>query len=259
MPFTGSHAAAVLPLRRWHLPLSALVAGSMAPDLTYYVPGVDASDVTHTLVGAATIGALLGVVMFTCWHALFAPLLLDQSPAPLRGRLAAAGLSPLRLSTLTATDWARVWLATALGALTHAAWDSFTHAHGWAAERVPALQQEYLGLPGSAWAQHLSTVIGGMLVVVALVHWYRTTTPLPVPIAEPRIDRSVVAALLVALPAAGAAVAGVWMLATMAPDSQAWRQVIAVATIRGGTVLLAMLLLTGLAHAGAVRHASMGA
>ncbi|WP_328421551.1 DUF4184 family protein [Micromonospora sp. NBC_00389] len=39
MPFTGGHVAAVLPLARsaWRAP-SALVLGSMVPDLPYYLP-----------------------------------------------------------------------------------------------------------------------------------------------------------------------------------------------------------------------------
>lgn len=38
MPFTGSHPAAVLPLLRWGLIPSALVIGSMSPDLGYFLP-----------------------------------------------------------------------------------------------------------------------------------------------------------------------------------------------------------------------------
>ena len=37
MPFTGSHPAAVLPLLRTSLPGSALVAGSLAPDVPFYL------------------------------------------------------------------------------------------------------------------------------------------------------------------------------------------------------------------------------
>src|SRR5690349_19318060 len=39
MPFTVSHAAAVLPLRRFRsLPLAALMIGSMSPDFSYFTP-----------------------------------------------------------------------------------------------------------------------------------------------------------------------------------------------------------------------------
>jgi hypothetical protein len=38
MPFTISHAAAVLPLSRTGLPLAALMIGSMSPDFAYFLP-----------------------------------------------------------------------------------------------------------------------------------------------------------------------------------------------------------------------------
>ena len=45
MPFTGSHAAAVLPFARSRLPASALVIGSVAPDLPYYLPKKTSTDI----------------------------------------------------------------------------------------------------------------------------------------------------------------------------------------------------------------------
>jgi hypothetical protein len=173
----------------------------MAPDLTYYVPGLDWSAATHTLAGAATIGAVLGVLMFAGWHALFAPLLLDQAPVSLR---------------------------------------------------------EYLAVPGSSWAQHASTMIGGAIVVVALVRWYRRTEPVRVPRVRQRISRGVIASLLIALPTAGAMAAGSWVVITFGHDPMTWRTAAAVSAIRGGTLLLVMLVITGLLNAGAARHDSMG-
>lgn len=38
MPFTGSHPAAVLPFLRTPLPASALVVGSIAPDVPFSLP-----------------------------------------------------------------------------------------------------------------------------------------------------------------------------------------------------------------------------
>ena len=59
MPFTPSHAAAVLPFLRTPLPASALVAGSVAPDLPYYLPG-DLSWETHSALAVVTTDLLLG-------------------------------------------------------------------------------------------------------------------------------------------------------------------------------------------------------
>ncbi|MGY1732216.1 DUF4184 family protein [Geodermatophilus sp. SYSU D01045] len=59
MPFTGSHPAAVLPLLRTGLPASALVAGSLAPDLLFHLP-VDTGVRTHTALAVVSTDVVLG-------------------------------------------------------------------------------------------------------------------------------------------------------------------------------------------------------
>jgi hypothetical protein len=61
VPLTPSHAAAVLLFLRTPLPPSALVIGSMAPDLPYYLP-VDVPFRTHTALAVVTTDLLLGIV-----------------------------------------------------------------------------------------------------------------------------------------------------------------------------------------------------
>src|SRR5579859_7081779 len=50
MPFTLSHAAVVVPFRRM-LPFSALVIGSMVPDLPYFVPRLVNNHFAHGTLG----------------------------------------------------------------------------------------------------------------------------------------------------------------------------------------------------------------
>src|SRR5690349_3109958 len=87
MPFTGSHPAAVLPLVRFGLPASALVIGSMSPDLPYYLPSPATGTFTHTLYGAFTIDIVLGAVVFAGWQSLVGPAVVAYAPAPFRTRL----------------------------------------------------------------------------------------------------------------------------------------------------------------------------
>ena len=49
MPFTISHAAAVLPLKKSPLPLAALMIGSMSPDFSYFLPMSLANTSWHNL------------------------------------------------------------------------------------------------------------------------------------------------------------------------------------------------------------------
>jgi hypothetical protein len=64
VPFTPSHVAAVLPFARTPLVPSALVIGSMGPDLFYYVPLPIERSFTHSLTGVFTVDLVLGVVLF---------------------------------------------------------------------------------------------------------------------------------------------------------------------------------------------------
>jgi hypothetical protein len=80
MPFTGSHPAAVLPLIGTPLPSSALVIGSMSPDLPYYLPLTTASWPTHTAVGIVGIDLLLGGSAWLLWHGLLSAPALDHAP-----------------------------------------------------------------------------------------------------------------------------------------------------------------------------------
>ena len=67
----------------------------------------------------------------------------------------------------------RAWLlapaAAAIGAATHVVWDSATHEGRLVVERVPFLQEELGPLPGYAWAQHLSTLVGTAVVATYIV------------------------------------------------------------------------------------------
>ena len=117
MPFTVSHAAAVLPFLRTPLPAAALVVGAMAPDLPYFLPLGIAREFSHSLLGLVTIDLVVGVlVLLAWWFALRAPVL-DYSPGWLRNRMP-------EKHTGTA-----LWMLAALiiGGLTHLALDTVTH------------------------------------------------------------------------------------------------------------------------------------
>ena len=87
MPFTASHPAAVVALARWGLPGSALVIGSIAPDMPMFLPIPAMTHVAHTPLGILTVDLAIGVAGFVLWQALFGPALVAVAPAPVRARL----------------------------------------------------------------------------------------------------------------------------------------------------------------------------
>jgi hypothetical protein len=151
MPFTPSHAAAVLPLVRTPLPASALVVGSVAPDLPYYLPWT-AGLVTHTALAVVSTDLVLGALIWVVWHAVLAAPAVAVAPSWLRARLAGVPLG-LRGRVSSPSAVGRVALALVAGSATHVLWDEFTHARRWGAEHVPVLAAVYGPLPGWAWAQ----------------------------------------------------------------------------------------------------------
>ena len=62
MPLTLSHPAAVLPLRGLDLPVTALVAGSMVPDVPLFLGWTRGYEVTHRLLGVVTVDPILATL-----------------------------------------------------------------------------------------------------------------------------------------------------------------------------------------------------
>lgn len=160
MPFTPAHVAAVLPLRgRAGLPLAALAAGSMSPDLPYFLPFSLPRSVTHSVGGIPTWDLAFGLAMWLVWRWTM-PALHDVAPAPIRQRWQP---SP------TPGTWWSIPLAVLIGAATHLVWDSFTHP-GDFSRRIPWLAATYpspLGpLAGHSYLQYASGVLG-----IAALFW----------------------------------------------------------------------------------------
>lgn len=183
MPFTGSHPVAVLPLLRTPLPASALVVGSIAPDVPFYLP-LELPWDTHTALAVVTVDVLVGGLAWALWHALLAPAALSASPAGLRGRLAGVPLG-LRRRLRSARVLGVVLLALAVGAAIHVLWDEFTHPGRWGAEHVPVLAQAWGPITGVRWLDYAGGVVGGLALLVWLARWWRRTPAVPAP-ARPR-------------------------------------------------------------------------
>jgi uncharacterized protein DUF4184 len=245
VPFTGSHPAAVLPLLRAPLPASALVIGSLAPDVPFYLPGRPDWD-THSALAVGTTDVLVGLVVWLLWHGLLAAPALAAAPAGLRARLVGrvpVGLGPrLRPGRLVPVP-----VAVVVGAATHVLWDAFTHGGAWGSERIAALRVTLGGLPVHDWAQHGSSVVGAAALAWWLRRWWRRTAPVAVP-APGRSARGVWPGLL-----GLAAVVGVGAaLGAPDPGSAAF----AGATAGGGAAGGAALVLAAAWH---VRRRVVGA
>jgi hypothetical protein len=234
MPFTGSHPVAVLPFDRTALPTTALIAGSMAPDVPVFLHGGPGYVQTHTLLGVLSLDALLGGLMLVIWHLRRAAPARAAAPAALRARL------PRR--ERTAPNFALGYLALVVGGLTHIGWDEFTHRDRAAVRHIGWLHQEHtlaaLRLPGYSWAQYASTVAGLLILAIWSARWYHRTRPSSRPAPGLSLPVRVTATLVVAGAALIGAVAGGRQVWSTGSPSQ-----LAVSTItRGGDALVLTLV-----------------
>ncbi|MFE5510753.1 DUF4184 family protein [Streptomyces sp. NPDC056529] len=210
MPFTLSHAAAVLPgLRRdgtarGPLVASALVAGSFAPDMTYFaataLPGAMAfGDVTHSAVGIVTADVLIAAALVALWLTVREPLV-ALLPARWRGRVygLVVGRRWRDRSPVALAGW--FLLSAVLGATTHVVWDSFTHLDRWGTRALPFLGELVAGFPVYLYAQYGGSALALGLLCRFAARALRATAPgaeLPAGVAVPDRRGRLVAAVLI--------------------------------------------------------------
>ncbi len=186
MPFTFSHPAAILPLKRccptW-LNFPALVFGSMASDVPYFFLRTNLAHHAHTLHGSITIGLPIGLVLLTAFYLLRKPLC-HLLPMPHRAALQpktetwpALGIFPLLA----------IIISLLIGVWTHNFWDAFTHDGGYFVQRSsllrhPIIQHDKMTLHAYTILQHTSTLIGLGLIIFLYWRWLNSQPkPSPIP------------------------------------------------------------------------------
>jgi hypothetical protein len=136
MPFPLAHPAAVLPLRRYcprHLSFSALVVGSLIPDLGYLFNYCQLSELSHRFLSGSVEFCL--PVGFLALGALYSLRTSVVGVLPARYRATFSTLCQGPLNSMMALT-----ISLLFGAWTHIFLDSFTHRDGWFVARLPRLQ-----------------------------------------------------------------------------------------------------------------------
>ncbi|MEV6732167.1 MULTISPECIES: DUF4184 family protein [unclassified Streptomyces] len=201
MPFTLSHAAAVLPAvgragrARGPLVASALVLGSFAPDTFYFADAVVSGvwpygEFAHSLPGVFTADAVLTAVLAACWLLLREPLI-ALLPRRRQGRIhvfvRGEDWRGRRLPSLAL--W--FYVSAVAGSLTHVVWDSFTHPHRWGTDALPALGEQFaFGLPLYTFVQYGTSAGAACALVWFTVTALRRLPDCAAPASVPVLGRS---------------------------------------------------------------------
>jgi hypothetical protein len=164
MPFTISHIAAVLPLRRrCGIDLFiALAIGSMMPDLHYFLPVLRKHWPlpSHHLISIPLFCVPVGWLLWKLWRPVWTSMRPQAGPG----------------HAVEPSAW-RVLLALAVGSLTHLAWDGATHPSYGLGAWLPywghaLFHVGHVGISLAHLLQYCSSIIGlGILLYVAWPNW----------------------------------------------------------------------------------------
>jgi hypothetical protein len=181
MPFTLSHAAAALPFRKLKPVWPALVIGTFAPDLQYYIWISDEDRSGHHFPQVLFLTLPLALLALWMFERIIKAPVIELLPSGLQCRLRD------KTERLSFRGWQRfsaIVLWTAVGIGTHIFWDQFTHSHTWVSAHWSLLRQT-IPLPFHVPVrllgilQHASTLLGLVTLAAWLGAWYRKTKPVP--------------------------------------------------------------------------------
>ncbi len=183
MPFTLSHPAAAVPFARRGLVLSALVVGSLSPDLIYFLCLSVRCQFGHTLLGLFLFDMPVGLTLLWLFHTVLKYPLLSLFPARHQQCLMPLAKTPFHFIPLR--RFLLIVLSLLLGAITHIVWDSFTHSSGWMVQQFAVLKTPIIDMSQKAIKlhnilQHSSTLLGISLLSYWYYRWFRQAPSAPI-------------------------------------------------------------------------------
>lgn len=170
MPFTFSHPAIVLPLKkilRDKVSLTGLCVGSLMPDFEYFIYMNIQSRIGHSMSGVWYFCLPLGLMICFIFHLIVKEPFISNLPHYFQKHL--IELRESNWLQYFSNHWIIVCLSIIIGAYSHLFWDSFTHPNKFF---VTLLKLDtllpFFNVPISNFLQHFSTLIGGLFILIYL-------------------------------------------------------------------------------------------
>jgi hypothetical protein len=173
MPFTLSHAAAVLPfsrpLARWRV-LSAALIGSMVPDFHIFAPWRMERFETHSFMALFTFSLPVGLMGYWVFQYLIKVPMIEVLPDGAFARWRPFA-TPAPLESVR--QWLVAGCGVLAGAFTHLVWDAFTHEGARGVRMLPIQDEPFFDvghhhLPFTRMMQDGSSLVG-LLAVIGFV------------------------------------------------------------------------------------------
>ena len=182
MPFTLSHAAAALPFRKLKPIWPALVMGTFAPDLQYFVMLSQEDRSGHRFPDLLLFTLPVAVVTLWLFERIVKGTVIELLPSGIQHRLQDK-LEPLPFRGWRQFGLIVLWIC--IGIATHLVWDQFTHSYSllpnhWTWLKTMVTVPFLHPMRVMTILQHVSTVLGLAILFVWLLAWYRRAAPLPI-------------------------------------------------------------------------------
>ncbi len=177
MPFTLSHTVAVIPLTKYlgkYGALSPLLIGSMTPDIAYLIPQLVYQRMdSHSLIGVYLFCIPMGLTVYFLYHFLMAPVIVSILPKSFQRHLH----PDLFIGRIPNIPSHVLVFSIILGALTHIAWDFFTHQSG-LPQFIPWMNTPLTSIDGYdimpyRILQHSSSLFGIILLSFWIRRWHQ--------------------------------------------------------------------------------------
>lgn len=163
--------------------LSALVVGSLAPDFRYFLNLAPRSHIGHSFKGIFIFCLPVGLAVLWIFQQIMKRPLISLAPRSHQQRLVALA-NPFRWGG--AARFALIVASLLLGAVSHLAWDAFTHDRGLVVRNVPDMRVplEEFGTHRPLYnvLQHGSSILGLVILAFWYWRWFKRTPPQPVPL-----------------------------------------------------------------------------
>jgi len=162
---------------------------------------------SHRVLGLFLFCVPAGALVYALYHALLRAAFVEWAPQAIGARMLPDREWP-------PADFTAVWtvlVSLLIGAASHLAWDAFTHANTAVVHHISILRASVtLGarvVPLHKVLQHLSSLLGFLVLAAHAAAWFRRTEPVPPTGRRPgaRQRHLVLAALAAALVAGGTA------------------------------------------------------
>lgn len=176
MPFTFSHPAAIIPFTKRKLVLSAAIIGSMAPDFEYFLKLSTSSHYGHSFPGIFFFSMPAGLFVLWLYQSYIKKPVIALLPSGFQERMESC---TTKFNFFPLVRFMNILLSLFIGILSHITWDSLTHLDGFIVKHIDFFTRTIVIMnfhfPLYFILQHVSTVIGGVIIIFLIIKWYKNT------------------------------------------------------------------------------------